>query len=219
MASEHKTIKVYQDLTVKGDPKQSRKKLLSIAGTKWKHSVELEQGLQKFTDPEWETLVFAYEGELPACALTLMVKDGAYEVTNIVPKKVGELSIEEYNALLLDFIREIVLPASRAGNLAYSTSNADESIDDWTDENVAAALKRFSALANKSTGYSHPRDEARWFDFVVAVHLSGRKVPTDLLRQWLQTAEEWSQDFAIEMVADYETQLALLKHYDSRRPS
>ena len=47
---------------------------------------------------------------------------------------------------------------------------SDQSLEDWISEPAAAALRRFSGAANKSTGASHPSDQARWFAFIVAMH-------------------------------------------------
>lgn len=75
-------------------------------------------------------------------------------------------------------------------------------------------LRRFSGAANKSTGASHPSDERRWFDFIVAVHRAGDKLDAARLARWLHEAEGWDEDSAHKLAGNYETSLALLTHYD-----
>src|SRR3546814_6761369 len=73
----------------------------------------------------------------------------------------GELSTENYNGLLEEFASLIAIPVAERFGWQVSTTSPTQGLDDWLDEESAAALRRFSAAANKATGASHPLDQRR----------------------------------------------------------
>ena len=77
-------------------------------------------------------------------------------------------------------------------------------------KDAATALRHFSALANKSAGASHPLDQRRWFDFIIAVHRAHDDVGTDRLARWLHEVEGWTQETAHDLAGEFERGLALL---------
>ena len=95
-------------------------------------------------------------------------------------------------------------------------TEACQNLEDWTSAEAAQKLRVFSAAANKSTGVSHPMDQRRWFDFVIAVHESRKTIGTDLLIRWLHEIEGWDEESAHELAGQYETALSLLQRYDER---
>jgi hypothetical protein len=96
-------------------------------------------------------------------------------------------------------------------------TSADQTIEDWTDLATASALKCFSSLANKSTGRSHPLDEERWLDFIIAAHRGGRPLDPEQLSRWLIQVERWSDYIAQDLASDYSMGMALLDRYDRTR--
>src|SRR3546814_1084339 len=78
------------------------------------------------------------------------------------------LSTENYNGLLEEFASLIAIPVAERFGWQVSTTSPTQGLDDWLDEESAAALRRFSAAANKATGASHPLDQRRWFDFIIS---------------------------------------------------
>ena len=108
----------------------------------------------------------------PAAGLTLWETQDGYYVPNIVPLETGNLTYAQYNAILDDFIKRIAGPIVEKIGFEISATKAEQTLDDWISKEAALKLRRFSVTANKSTGASHPSDERRWFDFIVAVHRS-----------------------------------------------
>src|SRR3546814_2169277 len=94
------------------------------------------------------------------------------------------LSTENYNGLLEEFASLIAIPVAERFGWQVSTTSPTQGLDDWLDEESAAALRRFSAAANKATGASHPLDQRRWFDFIISAHRSGKDIGTDRLARW-----------------------------------
>lgn len=148
---------------------------------------------------------------LPPARLVLWPEDNGFSVPNIVPTASSELTIAEYNRLLSDFADRVARPVARQFGYTVSLTSAAQDLEDWTSEEAAAALRRFSAAANKSTGASHPMDERRWFDFIIAVHRSGKDMGTDRLNRWLHEVEGWDEDTAHDLAGEFERSLALLK--------
>lgn len=149
--------------------------------------------------------------------MVLWQEGSGYKVSNIVPRNVGELGITKYNAILRDFVARVAEPASRTGGFEIELSSSHQSLDDWLDADPAAALQRFSRLANKSTGAAHPMDRDRWYAFLIATHHASKRLDTDQLVRWLVEVERWSEDKAHELAIDYEFALGLLEQYDHPR--
>jgi len=151
-----------------------------------------------------------------AAGLTLWGRDGGYYVPNIVPIGGERLSVAQYNAILADFIERIVSPVASRFDYQIDTTEARQGLEDWTSPAAAQRLRIFSAAANKSTGASHPMDQRRWFDFVIAVHESGKAIGTDRLIRWLHEIEGWDEEGAHKLAAQYETALGLIQRYEER---
>lgn len=148
---------------------------------------------------------------VPAARLVLWPQDGGYYVPNITPVEVRQLTISEYNAVLADFAEAIAKPIARRFGFVVSMTSTNQDLEDWLTPESAAALRRFSSLANKSTGASHPLDERRWFDFIIAVHRSGQSIGSDYLTRWLREVEGWDERSAHKLASEFERGIALLK--------
>lgn len=105
----------------------------------------------------------------------------------------------------------------KSSGIELVLTSTDQTIEDWTDHDTASALKRFSSLANKSTGRSHPLDEERWLDFIISAHHGGRSLDPEQLSRWLIEVERWSDDIAHDLASEYSMGMALLDRYDRTR--
>jgi len=158
-------------------------------------------------------LIFRRESDasLPAARLVLWPKGEGYYVPNITPAEIGQLTIGQYNDVLSDFAEAIVKPVARRFGYTVNITSAIQDLEDWMTPEAATALRRFSAAANKTTGASHPMDEQRWFDFILAVHRARLDVGTDRLERWLHEVEGWSEETALNLASEFERGLALLE--------
>lgn len=212
-------IEVFQDLTLasgKGDLTSIRTSLINHQTPGWVHDPDQESDLRKYSSGDEDIIQFRYVGsDLPQASLTLWARESGYAVTNIVPSKRGQLSVSEYNALLQNFVGQVVQPAQSEVGFVQSLTDPVRKLDSWISQGAAEALRRFSALANKSTTNSHPNDSERWEQFVVAVHLEeGQPLGTDILMQWLVEIDGWDEQSAQKLAIDYEKGLSLLETYD-----
>jgi hypothetical protein len=148
-----------------------------------------------------------------AAGLVLIAASDGMEVANIVPRETIELSHRAYNAILEDFAALVAEPAARTTGFCVELSRSTLQLEDEMEPIVAEALRRFSALANKSTGASHPRDRDRWFDFIVLAHRSNARLDASMLARWLYESEDWPEDGAQNLAVEYERSRALLARF------
>lgn len=178
-------------------------------GRNWKRAFDREENAKYFNE-----MAFAFEhiGEngLPNAGLTLFEKDpGVWYVPNIVAIESGQLSIDEYNKLLIDFKESLVGPAVQDKHIKVELTKDQVFLEDIVGKEAADALKRFSSAANKSTGHTHPRDEERWFEFLLAAKKSGKEPYSDVLEAIL-IEQGWSEEWAHDLACEFEYSEKLL---------
>ncbi|MEY2893104.1 MAG: hypothetical protein RJA98_3012 [Pseudomonadota bacterium] len=185
----------------------------------WRHDAQQEQNVKAYAvdNEDVIALIRAATDDIDEAGLVLWQEESGYKVANIVPHNVGELGIAKYNAILRDFVERIASPAAIAGGFEVQLSAPQQSIEDWVDPEAATLLRRFSSLANMSTGAAHPRDKQRWFEFLIAAHRLSVGLDTDRLARWLAEVEGWPVETARELAIEYEFAQSLLAQYDQTR--
>ena len=219
MKKENDSIEDFQDLFLRGSAEhcaELREALQRYVKTPWRHAKNREQ---KIAEDSGNCNVILFEREptngIAASLLVLSRTSDGYGVTNILPFKKHRLNASEYNDVLNDFANRIAKPASKDSGFQVEDSKRKHAITDWTSQEAARALHRFSMSANKSTGSSHPSDQHRWFQFLFAVHKAqGKVLDTHQLERWLEEMEHWPSEVATKLVLEYEFALDLLNEYD-----
>lgn len=141
----------------------------------------------------------------------VMARDGQrLSVANLVPIDVHQLSIDQYNAALEEFYRMAAKPACDALGYKADLTPENPPMTAWMTEGTFRKLSRFSAAANKSTGSSHPRDQERWMDFIIAATKESAPLKVDILKRWLIEEEGWDERTAGDLAIEYEFGRALL---------
>lgn len=220
--SDPNSIEVFQDLMLRvlaGDLSSVRSALLKHVAGQWSHAPEAEKTLKKNTSLDGDVIAFQRKADatLPAAGLTLWSRVDGYEVSNIVPREMGQLGYAKYNALLQEFADLIARPAAADVGFLVEVTSSSQSLQDVASSEVAAALRRFSGAANKSTGSTHPADRKRWMHFLILAHQSGRDLSADFLTRWLVEAEGWDDESAHDLTIEYEFAQDLLRVYDDER--
>ncbi|HVJ52265.1 MAG TPA: hypothetical protein VM689_07375 [Aliidongia sp.] len=216
------SIEVFRDLYLRGPVARRsdlRQALVAAAVDPWYYDPDRSAAISRnVTDTDADILAFGRKAsdDLQAAELTLWSRDDGYYVPNIVPIEFGELSIAQYNDILTDFLERVVRPVAPQFDYQIDATAARQDLGDWTSADAARKLRAFSAAANKSTGASHPLDQRRWFDFIIAVHESQKTIGTDHLVRWLYKVDGWDEESAHKLAGQYETALSLLKRYDER---
>jgi hypothetical protein len=131
-----------------------------------------------------------------------------------VPCELGELSYDEYNHIVDEFA-EICQPIAKSMGFKVRKSSEDQTLEDWISGSSAKKLRLFSAAANKSTGTSHPRDQERWYEFVVSIVDNGDPLDASTLVCWLVEEGGWPEDIAHQLAIEYEQETGLLKYVRS----
>lgn len=210
------TIEVFQNLSftaVDGDWVAVRDALISKATTPWHHDTEMESRVVGSSNT---MLALRRDGDenIPAAVVTLFPEGlSGYKVTNIVPRETHALTERQYNAVLNDFTKRVVMSAVPGCDVRLSKDK--ESPRDWTSDAAANALWIFSLAANKSTGSAHPMDRERWMAFLVEHHRSGTdSLGPSLLARWLVEADNWPDDTAHDLAIEFESAIELLTYYD-----
>lgn len=196
-----------------------RDQILSQVKAPWRHDAEREQGVKSYALKQEDVIALVREpvDEIDEAGLVLWQEEDGYRVANIVPRNVGELGITKYNAILQDFVDRVAQPAATAGGFIVDVTSSLQTLEDWMAAAPAASLRRFSNLANKSTGAGHPKDQERWFEFLIAAHHTSAHLDSDRLARWLSEVEGWPSDTAHELAIAYEFALGLLQKYDQSR--
>lgn len=217
-----KSIEVFQNLHLnsRSTPGLIRSGILAQVKAPWCHDPDREDDMRHgaIDDEDVIVLVRTASDDIDESALVLWQEADGYRVSNIVPRHVSELGITRYNAILQDFVERVARPAAQVEGFEIELSSASQSLDDWLAVESAAALRRFSHLANKSTGAAHPKDRERWYAFLIAAYRNSPRLDSDQLARWLVEVEHWSFEKAQELAIDYEFALGLLEQYDQSRP-
>jgi len=214
-------LEVFQEMAMRGPIELRpalREALIAAAAEPWGVDLERSAEVARNAVTSQDVLLFQrQEGDnFPASGLTLWGADDGYYVPNIVPLQAGSLTFSQYNAVLADFVDRIAAPAAAKHHFRIETTSPRQSLEDWLSLDPRDKLRLFSTAANKSSGASHPADEGRWFDFIIAVHRSGDRLDAGRLARWLHEVESWDETSAHDLAGQYERSLALLARYDSQ---
>lgn len=86
--------------------------------------------------------------------------------------------------------------------MQYKLSKPDITLYDAVDKDIASKFEAFCRSSNKSTGYSHPLDERRWLDLLLAMVHKDQYLGFDLCKSFLLEygwTEEWAYRLAVDM--------------------
>lgn len=209
-------MKKMQDLTIHlntMDYDSFYKELTQQSVKCWQHNADREQEFLKI-GMQWIIYTASIEG-LPKAGLCLCKdNDVTISVPNIVPIEAVQLTVQEYNAILHHFVKHILEPIRVNDNFTFELSKDELSLSDILDEKSVEKFTKFSRTANKSTGFSHPNDEQRWFDFILSSF--NQDLDLDLLRDSL-VDDGWSIDTSEELVMNYEYASSLLKYQQGQK--
>ena len=215
------SIQVFQDLHLRAlsADVSIRERILSHIQAPWRHDPDRERNVRGYASTQEDVIALIrepFEG-IDEVALVLWQEEYGYRVANIVPRKAGELGIAKYNEVLQHFVTQVARPAAQLGGFAVDLTVAKQTVDDWLEAVPAASLRRFSGAANKSTGASHPKDQERWYDFLIDAHRTAARLGADQLVRWLVEVEDWPSETAHELAIEYEFARGLLQKYDGLR--
>ncbi len=192
-------------------------------------------------DERWkEYLTIDYTGDVVDKARVSIylgddLKNGQLKVGNIVPLEKSSLNVEEYNAILNKFNRDIIEPYKRSNHDVDISELSSDEFDPLTviSNTALNKLKKFCNQANKSTGSSHSCDQERWYDFICQTVDDGRMFDYSTLAKFLQDESywgakkegfigvmghyAWDSEQAYELADEYEAACSVLNYYKNKR--
>jgi hypothetical protein len=143
-------------------------------------------------------------------------KGNTLTITNIVPEGSGQLSRQEYNAVI-ELLRTASEPVADRLGLRVQISSGRKDLSDILKPKALKAFRTFLLAANKSTGLAHPSDRERWFRFLIIAYKESIDLDSETLIRWLMEEERWPEDKAFELALNYEIGHELLNAYDHNR--
>lgn len=211
-------MKVFRDLYIKlngASIEELIEQFTERCGDHWHRALDREKDAGSMGEK-----AFSFEHTAGDCleraGLSLFQKEGdTWYVPNIIPLDSSQLSHEQYNRILENFLESIVRPSITCLPVTAELTGDVLFLKDVVGEDVAALLHTFSVLANKSTGSAHPCDRNRWFDFLLAVQRKHISLNTDLLIHSLME-EGWSEERAHDLAIEYEFAIGLLDYKEGR---
>lgn len=165
------------------------------------------------SDGAWFTFVLRGHEILPSAYLFITQEKTAnvLYVPNVISPARDQLTYDEYNQVLQSFATHILTPLKNRGILSFELRGFEIDLSAEIPVHVFDRLRRFSALANKRTGSSHPLDQERWMDFLIASDQAGVRLSSHTLRRWLVEIEGWDSDQASRLAEEYEFGRGLLE--------
>jgi len=211
-------MKVFRDLYIRLNGAKVEdliEQFTAQCGDHWHRALDREKDAGSIGEKAFSFEHTAGDG-LERAGLSLFQKEGdTWYVPNIIPLDRSELSHDQYNKILENFLDTIVRPSIAGLPVTAELTGDVLFLKDVVGEDVAALLRKFSVLANKSTGSSHPCDRNRWFDFLIAVQRKRIPLDSDLLIHSL-VEDAWSEDRAHDLAIEYEFAIGLLDYKEGK---
>lgn len=147
----------------------------------------------------------------------LIIDERGLRITNITPNKSGQLSIEQYNAIIDSFYEKVIKP-NIDNDYQVVLSTDTKTIVDYAGKEVADKLLIWIKSANKSTLNTHPLDFERWASFLITAHENDSELTTTQLERFLIEEIRISDEKLVtKILNDYEYGRDLLDEYDKNR--
>jgi hypothetical protein len=204
-------MKEYRDLTISGSREVLVATIAEIERTLsdgWSRNQQLEEQGRARAGLTSNQLRFCF-----TCTPTKSRKGAALALTsnseenlslsNIVPDELGQLTYDEFNDILEEFLQSFARPAAAKTGATIETSNGVVTIEDWFSKETADKLRRFLDSTHGIT--IHPDGHKRWMEFLVAAQREGAKAHGDLLRRWLVEDAGCLEYRAQELASEYQT--------------
>lgn len=164
------------------------------------------------------------------------LSEGKIQVGNIAHLEKSELSIDEYNAILMDFYNTVIFPYKNSSNCDIDISEpTNDTFDPLSviSKEALNKLELFCNAANKSSGSSHPYDQERWFDFICQTVDDDRIIDYTTLAKFLSdedywgSKEEgfiggmgrfaWDEESSYKLASEYESLSQIIIYYKNKK--
>ncbi len=189
-------MKQFQELTI--HPLSSASEIINLItqhlSPNWSRAYDQEKRMNELS------FVRQYGFKYKDVSLWIVENYQDLTVSNIVPNYSGQLSIDDYNDILNSFVNENLVNLSTL--VQYRLTKPEITLYDVVHRDIAVKFEVFCRSSNKSTGYSHPSDERKWFDLLLTMVDKNEYLGFDFCRSFLLEygwTEEWAYRLAVDM--------------------
>ena len=218
-------MKTYRELFFRGTTKQLADFVVQI-----KNYINCDWELEDQSELSRDYLFINYTGiKADKACISISLNEmhmlsGELRIVNIIPLEKTVLSVDEYNAVLMQFYNDIIKPYIEAGTELDVLQPSDDIFNPLSVVTTGALkkLESFCSAVNKSSGASHPCDQERWLDFICQTVDDGRMFDASTLADFLQDVgywgkSAWREEQSHELASEYEDFCGVILYYKKTR--
>lgn len=218
-------MKVFRNLTIEGSQDNLEKVLERVIEAiannldgGWRRNEEEEAEINSV--PKFDSKLYCFscsESEKRRESnlwLSHAFKENRLSVSNILPKKIRELSYDEYNYILEDFSDRFVIPATQNLEVEATLTEAEIDLKKLIEPETVEFLHRFSEDGDRFEKRYLPLSRKDWYLFLVEAHKNRASLNAEILERWLKEEEGWSEDIASNLIEEYQFARTLLDYYE-----
>jgi hypothetical protein len=214
-------MKEFRDLTISGTREQLVATVAEIENALsdgWKRNKQIEEEGKARAGLTPDQLRFCFKctstASRKAALLVLMSnREDNLWLSNIVPDETGQLTYDQFNYILEEFVQRFAGPAAAKTGVTIETSSGVVTIDNWFSAETAKKLRRFLERSHGNT--SRPEDYDLWKAFLVSAHREDAKVHGDLLRRWLKEDADCDEYSADQLASEYQSSQEILEYAEA----
>ncbi len=144
--------------------------------------------------------------------------ENGLRVSNIIPKTISFLEMEQYNSVLRHFYEDVIQHTIPEQYVVITKE--ENSMQDLISASAYRALVKWEDLCNKNSPTTHPNDRERWMDFICELYINDDHLSLSDFRNWLIEDKGWYYDpnddsdkVLLNLELDLEFGLDLIAHY------
>ena len=183
------------------------------ASNGWTRDRSKDEEMKRTGGGAWLTFTLTGHPNLPPAFLFLSADKATDKlfVRNIISPARDRLTFDEYNEILKSFAEAVLARVKAQHAIDFNLSGMDVDLSAQLPKDVYDRLRLFSVAANRKTGSSHPLDQERWMDFLIASDKATVTLDSHTLARWLVEVEGWESEQASRLAEEYEFGRELLQ--------
>jgi hypothetical protein len=213
-------VKVFRELTIFVEP-QTLESLISRIESRlsdgWSRGREREQELRRLGPEQYFIFLCGANGEHPAVVLAMLLDGHRLRVVNIFPQEPGQITVRQYNSVLVDFHLRFLHQATLEAGMPVELSSDERSIEEAFPPEVLGRLKTFVLCAEglwSRPSWLHPSDQKRLFAFLLEAQRHSNKIDVGLFRHWLENDRHWPSNRVNQLLDEIEFGADMLAYLD-----
>jgi hypothetical protein len=211
-------VKVFRELTIFGEPRILElliSRIESRLSDGWTRGREREQELRRFGPEQYFLFLCGSNADHPAVVLAMLLDGRRLRVVNIFPQEPGQITVRQYNSVLVDFHLRFLHQATLEAGMPVELSSDERTIEEAFHPEVLGRLKTFVVCAEglwSRPSWLHPFDQERLFSFLFEAHRRSNKIDFGLLRHWLENDRQWPSNKVNQLLGEIEFGADLLAY-------